>query len=70
MWSWILAVVGSCGLFFVGKKNIWGFVVLFITELLWFIYSFSTHQYGFVFCGVLYSGMYIKAFIHWKKDRE
>jgi len=43
---------------------------LFITELLWFIYSFSTHQYGFVFGGVLYSGMYIKAFIHWKKDRE
>jgi len=70
MWSWILAIVGSIGLFFVGKKNLWGFAVMLLTETLWFIYSFTTHQYGFVFGGVLYCTMYVKAFIHWRKDEK
>jgi hypothetical protein len=70
MWSWILAIVGSTGLFFVGKKNLWGFAVMLLTETLWFIYSFTTHQYGFVFGGVLYCTMYIKAFLNWRKDER
>jgi hypothetical protein len=68
MWSWFLAILGSVGLFFVGKKNLWGLAIMLLNEAMWFIYSFTTHQYGFIFGGVLYTFMYLKAFMHWKDD--
>ena len=46
-WSWILACVGVLGTFFVGRKTIWGWVVLFFNECLWMYYAIHTEQYGF-----------------------
>ena len=46
MWSWILAVIGVTGIFFVGRKTIWGWYVLLFNELLWIAYAINTEQYG------------------------
>ena len=47
MWSWILAFCGISGTFLIGRKNIWGWVVLFFNETLWLVYATQTKQYGF-----------------------
>jgi hypothetical protein len=31
-WSWILAAIGVAGIYFVGKKTIWGWFVLLFNE--------------------------------------
>ena len=67
LWSWVLACWGSVGLFFIGEKNRLGLLVMLTNETLWFVYSFTTHQYGFVFGGVLYTTMYAKAYFKWGK---
>jgi hypothetical protein len=68
MWSWILAVVGSFGVFTIGSKNIYGWVVLFLNECLWVAYALHTHQYGFIFASALYMGAYIRNYLNWRKD--
>ena len=68
MWSWVLALIGVTGIFLVGRKTIWGWAILFVNEFLWIAYALSTKQYGFIFMALAYASVYIKSFMHWRKD--
>lgn len=70
MWSWVLAVIGVTGIYFVGRKTIWGWIVLCFNEVLWITYALITKQYGFIFSAIAYAAVYIKSFIHWKRDES
>ena len=48
-WSWVLGIIGVAGIFFVGRKTIWGWFVLLFNECLWITYALITNQYGFIF---------------------
>jgi nicotinamide riboside transporter PnuC len=67
-WSWILAVIGVTGIFFVGRKTIWGWFVLLFNECLWIAYALYTQQYGFIFSALAYAAVYIKSYLHWKRE--
>jgi hypothetical protein len=68
MWSWILAVIGVAGIYFVGRKTIWGWLILCANEVLWITYALITKQYGFIFSAIAYAVVYIKSFLHWRRD--
>lgn len=68
MWSWILAVIGVAGIYFVGRKTIWGWLVLLFNETLWIAYALITKQYGFIFSALAYAAVYIRSFIHWNRE--
>jgi nicotinamide riboside transporter PnuC len=67
-WSWLLAVLGVSGMYFVGKKTIWGWLVLLANEVIWVVYAFVTQQYGFILMAVAYAVVYIKSYLAWKKE--
>ena len=67
-WSWILAVIGVAGIYFVGRKTIWGWFVLLFNEILWIAYALITSQYGFIFSAIAYAIVYIRSYIHWSKE--
>lgn len=68
MWSWILAAIGVTGIYFVGKKTIWGWLVLLVNECIWVAYALATKQYGFIVMATAYSAVYVKSFLQWRKD--
>jgi hypothetical protein len=68
MWSWVLAAIGVSGIFFVGQKTIWGWLVLLANEVLWTVYAVVTQQYGFIFSAIAYATVYIRSYLHWKRD--
>ena len=68
LWSWALAVVGVIGIYFVGKKTLWGWFVLLFNETLWVVYAVVTQQYGFIVSAIAYAAVYISAYFNWKKD--
>jgi hypothetical protein len=67
-WSWILAVIGVAGIYFVGRKDKWGWFVLLFNECLWITYALITNQYGFIFSALAYAIVYIRSYIHWSKE--
>ncbi len=67
-WSWILAVIGVAGIYFVGKKTLWGWFVLLFNEVIWTVYAVVTEQYGFIVSAIAYGVVYIKSYLHWKED--
>jgi nicotinamide riboside transporter PnuC len=70
LWSWILAAIGVTGIFFVGKKVIWAWLILLINECIWIAYALATDQYGFIVMATAYAAVYIKSYLAWKKEAE
>jgi nicotinamide riboside transporter PnuC len=68
-WSWVLAAIGVTGIFFVGRKVIWAWLLLLFNECLWIIYAVTTKQYGFIVAALAYGVVYIRSYIHWSKDK-
>jgi len=68
MWSWVLAVIGVTGIYFVGRKTIWGWFVLMFNEILWITYAVITSQYGFIFSAIAYAVVYVRSYMHWRQD--
>jgi len=68
MWSYVLAAIGVTGIFFVGRKTIWGWLILCLNECLWIIYAVTTKQYGFIFAAIAYGIVYIKSYLLWRKE--
>jgi len=66
-WSWILAICGIFGTYFVGRRSKVGWFILFFNECLWLIYANQTKQYGFILGSVAYMTVYIQAWRHWSK---
>ena len=69
-WSYVLAVLGVTGIFFVGRKTIWGWLVLLLNECLWIVYAVTTKQYGFIFAAIAYAVVYIKSYLLWRREAE
>jgi hypothetical protein len=67
-WSWVLAAIGVAGIYFVGKKTIWGWFVLLFNEIIWVAYAIVTEQYGFIVSAVAYAAVYIRSYLHWRRD--
>ena len=55
------------GIFFVGRKTLWGWFVLMLNECLWTIYALASHQYGFILASVGYGAVYVRSYLRWKK---
>lgn len=64
--SWVLALSGTAAIYFVGRKQIWGWIWLTFNEGLWIFYALATKQYGFIFAAIAYSLVYIKSYRHWR----
>lgn len=69
-WSWVLEAVTFTGLFLVGKKHWWAWLVLIGNTILWGVYGAITHQYGFLVASCFYAPMYSKNLWHWFHTRH
>ena len=65
---WVLACIGVSGIYFVGRKTLWGWFILLFNECLWIAYALVTDQYGFIFAAVAYGAVYIRSYLHWKRE--
>jgi len=66
--SWVLAAIGVAGIYFIGRKDKWGWNVLLFNEALWITYAIITEQYGFIVSALAYAVVYIRSYIHWSKE--
>ena len=65
--SWVLALSGVAAIYFVGRKQIWGWIWATFNEAMWIYYAIITKQYGFIFAAIAYSAVYIRSYRHWKE---
>lgn len=64
--SWCLAPFGLLGMWVVGLKKRWGWVVSMTTQSLWAFYAIGTGQYGFLIGTLSYFVVYLRNWLHWR----
>lgn len=67
-WSWLLALMGVFGMYFVGKKRWEAFLWLIVMECLWIVFAIQTKTYGFILGSLAYITVYSRNVKLWKKD--
>ena len=67
-WSWLLMAVGVTGVYFSGKQKWWGWLIGFLSEILWMIYAIVTEQYGFIIFAMVYAFIFTKNAYTWYND--
>lgn len=64
--SWCLAPFGLLGMWVVGQRKRWGWVLSMTTQSLWAFYAIGTGQYGFLIGTVSYFAVYLRNWLHWR----
>lgn len=70
IWSILLAAIGITGIYFAGRKNLWGWAISLGAQLLWIIFAIVTGQYGFILSAVAYGAVYGKNFVAWYREER
>lgn len=65
--SWCLAPFGLLGMYVVGQKKRWGWVLSMTTQSLWAFYAIGTGQYGFLIGTLSYFAVYLRNWLHWRR---
>lgn len=66
--SWCLAPFGLLGMYVVGQKKRWGWVLSMLTQSLWATYAIGTGQYGFLIGTVSYFAVYLRNWLRWRHE--
>lgn len=67
-WSISLAAIGILGIWLAGRKNLWGWAVGVLAQVLWMVYAIVTQQWGFILSALAYGWIY--GLNWWKWARE
>lgn len=70
MMPWILSIIGLTGFFLAGKKIWWCWYINIANQILWFVYSITTEQYGFIVAAFFYTFIFVKNAYHWTKEHK
>jgi nicotinamide riboside transporter PnuC len=66
--SWCLAPFGLMGMYVVGRKKTWGWIISMVTQALWATYAVGTGQFGFLLGTVSYFVIYLRSWLKWRRD--
>ncbi len=69
-WSGLLTSMFLVSLILVGRKNVWGWVVGMVDELLWIAYAVATRQWPFIVSAAVYLVVCFHNLRTWRRPRS
>lgn len=70
-WTWILfgmEVIGVSGMFLVGRRFWWGWLVVLAHSVPWFVYSIANNKPGFIAMSLMWWTMHAYNATRWFKE--
>lgn len=71
VWTWVLfcfEVIGITGTFFVGRKYWWGWLIVLLHSIPWFIYSYYYSKPGFIAMSFMWWTMNFYNMMRWRSQ--
>ena len=72
-WTWILfamEIIGVAGMLVVGKKIWWGWLIVLLHSIPWFIYSISHNKPGFIAMSAMWWISHAYNMTKWRKEQH
>jgi len=64
----IISILSVWTLYDVGNKKRRGWIVGLVSQFFWFYFIIKTENYGLLAMNIIYTALYIRNLIRWKKN--
>ncbi len=68
--TWMLLAVSVAGLWTIGNKRIYGWLISLASEVLWLAYGITSAQYAFVVMAVVFAAVHVRNWLKWRGDDD
>ncbi len=69
-WGWGANVVLFSGLWFVGNRLWWAFLLTIVGEVVWVVIAINREQYDLAAICALFSGVALRNLVRWRRSRS
>ncbi len=66
--DWLATVAGLTGVYLLGNKNKYGFLVMMIASLSWMTVGFMIESAALIFGSVIFFSLHVRGWIKWKRE--
>jgi nicotinamide riboside transporter PnuC len=68
--DWLATVCGLTGVYLIGSKNRYGFLIMMIASLSWMTVGFMIQSLALMIGSAVFFGLHVRGWINWRKRPE
>ncbi len=66
--DWIATVAGLTGVYLIGSKNKYGFLIMMIASLSWLTVGFMINSLALILGSAVFFSLHVRGWIKWKRE--
>ena len=66
--DWLATVCGLAGVYLIGSKNKYGFLIMMIASLSWMAVGFMIGSLALILGSSVFFGLHVRGWLKWKRD--
>ena len=66
--DWLATVCGLTGVYLIGSKNRYGFLVMMLASLSWMTVGFLIGSLALILGSTVFFGLHFRGWINWRRD--
>ena len=66
--DWLATVAGLTGVYLIGSKNKYGFLVMMIASISWMTVGFMIQSLALILGSVVFFSLHVRGWVRWRRD--
>ena len=66
--DWLATVCGLTGVYLIGSKNKYGFLIMMVASLSWMAVGFMIGSLALIFGSSVFFGLHVRGWLKWRRD--
>ena len=66
--DWLATIAGLTGVYLIGSKNRYGFLVMMLASLSWMTVGFLIGSLALILGSTVFFGLHVRGWINWRRD--
>ena len=68
--DWIATVAGLTGVYLIGSKNKYGFLIMMMASLSWMTVGFLIQSLALILGSAVFFSLHVRGWLRWKKEAQ
>ena len=66
--DWLATICGLTGVYLIGSKNKYGFLIMMMASLSWMAVGFMIGSLALIFGSSVFFGLHVRGWLKWRRD--
>ncbi len=68
--DWLATIAGLSGVYLIGSKNRYGFLVMMLASLSWMSVGFLIGSFALILGSVVFFSLHVRGYLAWRRDER